>query len=493
MINPHIILGGPGTGKTTRMIRQVEEELERGVPPDRIAYVAFTRAAAYEARDRACDRFGFAPDELPHFRTLHSLAYREIGATRAEIMGKAQYDELGELLGLRFSGGYKIANGPATSGTLGDRLRAIEEYARSRCATLEEAYADHGEGVDWWVLRQYAETLARYKLDVGRRDFTDLLTAYLDDGGPIAVDVAIVDEAQDLTALQWRIARKAFATTPSVYVAGDDDQAVHRWAGADVDAFLALEGDVEVLEESHRLPIDVFEKAARVLDRIGARRPKPYRHTGKRGVVDGVVDVEDVDLGDADWLLLARNGGQLRRYVEMCRLQGIPYATREGSGVKPSHVEAIRSWEALRAGREVTGASVRAALAYVDTTVEPIGDEYEHTMADLKELGLIEDRIWHDAFDRMPIDDREFYLGVLRLGRKLTDPPRVRISTIHSAKGLEADNVLVTQDLSPRTAAGLDLAPDDEHRVWYVAATRARERLVVAEADSALGYPLWTA
>ena len=52
-----IILGPPGTGKTHTLLNRVEEELARGTPPDRIAFLAFTKKAATEARDRAMKKF----------------------------------------------------------------------------------------------------------------------------------------------------------------------------------------------------------------------------------------------------------------------------------------------------------------------------------------------------------------------------------------------------------------------------------------------------
>ena len=71
----HIVLGPPGTGKTTKLLNLVEQYMQSGVPPDRIGYFAFTRRAATEAIDRACAKFNLTKKELPYFRTLHSLAF----------------------------------------------------------------------------------------------------------------------------------------------------------------------------------------------------------------------------------------------------------------------------------------------------------------------------------------------------------------------------------------------------------------------------------
>ena len=82
----NIILGPPGTGKTTTLLNTVDEAIESGIPPERIAYLAFTRKAAYEAQERAIERFNFDEERLPFFRTLHSLAFRQLGIQRDEVM-----------------------------------------------------------------------------------------------------------------------------------------------------------------------------------------------------------------------------------------------------------------------------------------------------------------------------------------------------------------------------------------------------------------------
>ena len=73
----NIIFGPPGTGKTTHLLRIVEKELkENNVPPDRIAYLAFTNQAADEAKDRAIEQLNYGAKDFMNFRNLHSLAYR---------------------------------------------------------------------------------------------------------------------------------------------------------------------------------------------------------------------------------------------------------------------------------------------------------------------------------------------------------------------------------------------------------------------------------
>ena len=90
-----IVLGPPGTGKTTKLLSLVESYLESGVPPDRIGYFAFTRRAA---QDRACFKFNINNKERPYFRTLHSLAFQQAGLTHSQVITPEKYQEIAEWL-----------------------------------------------------------------------------------------------------------------------------------------------------------------------------------------------------------------------------------------------------------------------------------------------------------------------------------------------------------------------------------------------------------
>jgi superfamily I DNA/RNA helicase len=86
----HIILGPPGTGKTTKLLTMVEDAMARGTPPERIGYFSVTRRAAEEAIHRATRRFGLTFKDLPYFKTLHSLAMQRAGIDKKRVkIGRA--------------------------------------------------------------------------------------------------------------------------------------------------------------------------------------------------------------------------------------------------------------------------------------------------------------------------------------------------------------------------------------------------------------------
>ena len=81
------LFGPPGTGKTTQLLNMVDKALSSGVSPHEIAFLAFTRKAATEAKERAAVRFNLDPeDDLFYFRTIHSLTYKLLNLRQKDLM-----------------------------------------------------------------------------------------------------------------------------------------------------------------------------------------------------------------------------------------------------------------------------------------------------------------------------------------------------------------------------------------------------------------------
>ena len=74
--------------------------------------------------------------------------------------------------------------------------------------------------------------------------------------------------------LQWKVIDRLSEKCKIRYIAGDDDQAIYRWAGADVRKFLSIKGNVKVLPTSYRLPRKVHALANQISNRISLRQIK---------------------------------------------------------------------------------------------------------------------------------------------------------------------------------------------------------------------------
>jgi superfamily I DNA/RNA helicase len=488
MMKRTLILGGPGAGKTTSLVKIVERALARGVPPERIAFVTFTKAAALEARDRAAKALGLDAEELVNFRTIHSLAFRQLGLKRSDVLGEDHLAELSEITGELFTGSDPFASseGPA-AGRNADPLLTLDHYARTTMRSLREAWEDHGGQVEWFRLKRFTDAYRYFKSDRCVLDFTDMLSDYIEkELPPMDVEEAIVDEAQDLTLLQWHVVMRAFSSAGSIYAAGDDDQSIHRWAGAAEDHLLTLGWPIEHLPTSHRLPKKVFLLAQDVIRRVGRRYEKPTKPSERDGSVDWVSGPGDLDLSSGSWLLLARTRAQLHPLAQAARDQGAIYAVKGKPSVDMDHVRAIVAHEALRAGKRVDGPEAGAALAAAGSDRD-VNDARSYT-AD--ELGYDARPIWHDALIKIPLDVREYYLSCMRRGQDLRRPPTVRVETIHGAKGAEAERVVLATDLTYRTHRGYELDPDSENRVFYVGMTRASQGLYLVAPETAYGFPV---
>jgi len=491
-----VILGPPGTGKTTALLSIMQQELEAGVHPQNIAFLAFTKKAASEATERACKRFSFAPSELPYYRTIHSLCFRRLGLRPDGVMSSKHYRELGDRLGLDLKGSRGLDD-ELYGMDAGDRMLFLEGLARVSDRPLARVYDDADEpDISYGQLDQLARALERYKVQRGLVDYTDMLQRFTAQAARTVppLDALIVDEAQDLSALQWRAVDAVAQRARRVYIAGDDDQAIYRWAGADVDAFMALRGSIRVLGQSYRIPGSVHTVADRIVQQIGTRTPKTWTPRKEPGSVRYATDPEEIDMGPGtgSWLLLARNGYMLDELEAICRVRGYSYeSVGRDNPLNGQALRAVIAYTRLCRGVESKKEDVEAVLKFISvaTVDQRVRKALRKHPADQPvTIGLMQEwgfpsnpPIWHHMLDRVNDADRAYFIAARKQGETLTGTPRIRISTIHAAKGGEADNVLLLTDMSSRTRLEMDRKADDECRVWYVGVTRARNTLYLLQ------------
>jgi superfamily I DNA/RNA helicase len=498
-MRPEILLGPPGTGKTHALLEIVEQELARGTAPDRIGFFSFTRRAADEAAERACAKFGLSRQELPWFRTLHSMAFRQLGITRGDVMEGRRLHQFGDYAGIRLTGKWS-EDGLMDRFTPGDRALFLDNMARVRRITLRQQYdMEDEEELDWRECDRVSRCLRAYKEAHGLLDFTDMLEEFVRQAPRTRLEVLLVDEFQDTSRLQHDAVQVLARGVRRHVVAGDDDQGIYAWSGADVEAFVDLDGESRTLGQSFRVPPVVQAVAQDVIGRVRHRRKKEWSARAGEGSVERAVEFASADVGGEDVLVLARNGFVLTDMVEpVLRAQGVVYERNGVPSIGGDVLEAITDWERLRAGGSVGRDAARrvyrhmssgrgfapghSALPGLAAGREDIG------MGELlREGGLLTTAIWHEALDRLPPGEMSYILAARRRGEKLRAKPRVRLSTIHGSKGGQARHVVVLQDIARRTQAHMEKYPDDEARVWYVAVTRAQERLTVVSQSGPRG------
>ena len=95
------ILGPPGTGKTTKLLKYVKTFLKLGTPINKIGYFAFTTKAANEAVERMLDyHTALEKKDLPYFKTLHAFAFARLGLKKSNVMQPEHYEDIGRSVGI---------------------------------------------------------------------------------------------------------------------------------------------------------------------------------------------------------------------------------------------------------------------------------------------------------------------------------------------------------------------------------------------------------
>ena len=468
------VVGPPGTGKTRRLLNEVHKYIKKGIPHDQIGYFAFTRKAASEARDRfLAKNEDLTKKDIKYFQTLHSLAFNNLGLKEENVMQEGNYKAIGETSGIQIKyASYETNNFNGIFSSSSEYLSLIN-LARVRQITAEQQF-NRNEHLSWISKNKLIgieKEINNYKEFYKLIDFTDMIQQFLDRGNTPKFKVIFVDEAQDLSLIQWAMIKKIEEDTNcDVWIAGDDDQAIFGWAGADVDSFIKWEAREILLDKSERVPPIIQQKALDIISRIYINRiPKDYLPKDAMGNIYERFNINGIDMSEGDWLILARTNSLLKKIPAYLKRKGYFFNTHQGNSMGKTLYEDVQTWNEFKQG-----------LAPPDIKRQRLEEITGETNFNI-------DLSWETAFKNIPLSKREYLKAMISNGEDLSKPARIKVSTIHGAKGGEATNVILYLNQTANTIKGAKKSQakqEEEFRVWYVGITRTIKNLFLIKSNN---------
>ncbi len=462
-----------GTGKTTTLIQGIEY-----APESKILLAAFNKSIAVELGERLTNPHAEA-------KTLHSLGFRFIrrnwesvridssGDRARRMVRKACGDDVPDAM-VRLAA--SLASKGKAMAPMATELGDLTDIIYGFDLVPDEEWEEEGYDAVWLEQTAIAAMGHAASTRDGMVDFDDMLFI------PVRnrwvrrwFDLVVIDEAQDMNKAQLMLATGA--CRGRIVVMGDDRQGIYRWRGADASSLDRMKGELQARElgltVTYRCPKKIVELAAKIVPDFEAAATAP------EGSVTNVSYDKMLDTVQCGDFVLSRKNAplvatclRLLQQEKRAKIQGrdigagllslIRKLTDRSSNMLLSLFhEKLQNWER----REVERLKDSDAR-HAETLMEQIHDRADtlRALADgLTSLRELEARI-EDLFSN-------------------TSGPHIVCSSVHRAKGLEANRVYILRDSfnaggkpsrDERVASAQRL---EEQNLRYVAITRAKSEL----------------
>lgn len=450
-------------------------------------FIAFNKSIADEMKSRVC--------EVNNVKvtTYHSLGYsilRENFPDKTFIVDEDKYVKyLRENINL-LTGFSEIETLGANRNSYINNIIHLIEYARY----YRKSHPIHIKT----IAKQYNLNLFRDETTVVKKilewgknnldtiDYTDMvwLTGEFNlTTKKYLYDNILIDEAQDTSIMQQEMIERCMKRGTRMFIVGDVKQSINVWCGSDINAIKKFQNETcetFALPISYRCPKKIVELAKQYSPNIEA----------SENAIDGEIRYNVLDsMPTGNDMVLCRNTAPLislylkyLRYNKKCYLKGY-------EGISNNYINYILESGAIYVDKEC------------ETTDGLIPKMYEKLIFNINNLiknnYTLEEAYHHPSTINM-YDD---IMGVIALSDNIfktedliekikaifneSSSDGVMLTTVHKAKGLEADNVFIYYpSLLPSKFAKKEWEIIAEEHLTYVAYTRAKKTLNFIEENT---------
>ncbi|GHU63390.1 DNA helicase [Clostridia bacterium] len=263
---PMMVLAGPGSGKTFVITKRVEHLLKvHQVPPQNVLVLTYTKAAAMEMKGRFLSNFSVSVS--PVFATFHSAFFRILqhayGFSPRQIVTESKKKECLKKI---------IESRQKCNKELLDNVMAEIAFLKEERINQEEYYPTSCIKEQFFLyFQEYEKQLRKHSL----LDFEDILVFCYElfkerkdilENWQKRYPYLLVDEFQDINALQYDIVRFLAQPEQNLFVVGDDDQSIYRFRGAKPEVMFRFDEDYPrtkrvLLKQNYRSTCTIVESA----------------------------------------------------------------------------------------------------------------------------------------------------------------------------------------------------------------------------------------